>query len=807
MKDIKFGMMILLAMFFVVASCSEEETLGENGQSEELEISRSDVKLANVEGSFTLSVTASGAWTAAVTEGEWLALSKTEGEGSGDLRLMFTENTDAESRTGKVRVVLTGGSGLAQEIKVEQLGTDPDILISTDMEEGETVPYIGGTLTFQVVSNVEYAVEIAEKDSWIEKIEPEEAVKSRSFVTDNVQFLVKQNNGLRRTGLITFKSVGEYVMSKSVEITQQAVQTTLAAEQDEYVIPYRCAQLVIPITQDVEIDYEVSFSENSWVTWNKEASDGKRIVLDIDDNTTDFPRNVDITVKNSVLEKQLSLFQYGKPNPRIGDDLSTAQPLAFPGAEGGGRFTTGGRGGRIYRVTTLEDYAKTDRPIEGSLRYGIEQEKGPRIIIFDVSGIIEMKRPMFLVDGEPDISIIGQTAPGDGITLKGYNFSFNLSITTTKLNAIVRFIRFRPGDEHADYAEDAIGGRYFTDAIVDHVTASWSEDETLSFYACENFTAQWCIASESLNISNHSKGAHGYGAMFSGNNASFHHILLAHHGSRCPRISDYSGQNEFGSGPFDVRNVVYYNWSRDGQGSYGGKNAKFNLTNCYYKAGPATGTDENIAWRILQTDPTARIYLDGNYVTANPETTADNWNTGVWEQFWRDVNPTEEEKQAMKMTDYYPYGKVTTHTAELAYERVLDYAGASLRRDVIDERIVNEVRTGSATHIGSATEYEDEDGNVHQVEVHRPGIIDTVGDTEGYPEVKSLKPWADTDGDGIPDIWEEAYGLDPENADDAGEKTVDESGRYSNLEVYFHNLVQHIVYYQNEGGQSIEKTN
>ena len=154
------------------------------------------------------------------------------------------------------------------------------------------------------------------------------------------------------------------------------------------------------------------------------------------------------------------------------------------------------------------------------MRYGIEKSDQPRTIIFDVSGIIELKRALFLVD-HPNISIIGQTAPGDGITLKNYNFSFNLSRDSKEMNAIIRFLRCRPGDKYADYGEDGIGGRYFTNAIVDHVTASWSVDETFSFYGCQNFTAQWCMATESLNNSNHAKGAHGYGGMFSGDNASF----------------------------------------------------------------------------------------------------------------------------------------------------------------------------------------------------------------------------------------------------------------------------------------------
>ena len=406
------------------------------------------------------------------------------------------------------------------------------------------------------------------------------------------------------------------------------------------------------------------------------------------------------------------------------------------------------------------------------------------------------------------MSIIGQTAPGDGITLKNYNFTFNLSKDPAigaggSLNAIVRFLRCRPGDQFADYGEDAIGGRYFKDAIIDHITAGWSVDETLTFYGVQNFTAQWCIASESMNLSNHAKGAHGYGAMFSGDNASFHHILLAHHGSRCPRISDLSAPGTQESydftGYFDVRNNVYYNWSGRGQGSYGGKYATFNLTNCYYKPGPATGTN-NRSYRILSSDPTARAYINGNYVLGNTGVTADNWTEGVWGQFDSSLGTVPEaEKQAMKMADYQPFSKLTSHTAEQAYDKVLEYAGASLRRDVIDQRIVREVKNGTYTYIGSKPE---EDGKAKQ-----PGIIDTVSDTEGYIKVKSLNPWPDTDGDGIPDIWEEAYGLNPNDPSDAQKisSSVDPNGRYPNIEVYFHNLVQHIIYYQNQGGIVMEK--
>lgn len=784
--------MLFLLLTIICCACSSEDNQLA-AVADKLEVSKEDVKFANVESAITISVTATSEWTIEVvgTESEWLTLSKTNGNGNADVRLFCTANTENDKRTGKVKITMqTANSILKQEILVEQLGCDPDILLDYSKKD---FPFKGGRFSCKVLSNVEWEIEIDEKYNWIAL--EEETPATRSYVTDNVTFRITPNIGVRRTGEIAVKSVSRYVLKRTIEVIQDGGTTSLEVKQDEYIIPFRCESLTIPIIQEYPIEYELTSTE-PWIKMDKDASTGTAAVLTIEDNTDVLPRTAEVTINNGALAQTVKIFQYGKPDTSIGDDTSVA-PLAFPGAEGGGRFTTGGRGGEIYRVTNLDDYGRNETPIQGSLRYGIEKSDQPRTIIFDVSGIIELKRGIYLAD-KPNLSIIGQTAPGDGITLKNYNFSLNLSQDSKEMNTIIRFLRIRPGDKYEDYAEDGMGGRYFTNAIIDHVTTSWGVDETFAFYGCQNFTAQWCIASESLNLSNHAKGAHGYGAMFSGDNASFHHILLAHHGSRCPRISDMPEPGTEGAGDhigyFDVRNNVYYNWSEAGFGSYGGKYGMFNLVNCYYKAGPATGTG-SMAWRVLSSDPTARAYIEGNYMTASQDVTNDNWTNGVWSQFWRDLNPTEEEMKAMRLSSPQPFSKVTNHTAEQAYEKVLEYAGASLRRDIIDQRITNEVRTKTSTYTGS------KDTNP------RPGIIDTVGDTEGYVEMKSLEAWPDTDGDGIPDVWELAYGLNPNDSSDAAKinTAVDPNGRYSNLEVYFHNLVQHIVYHQNQGGQVIEK--
>ncbi len=778
----KYQIIIPLLCLLIFNTSCKDDSEGELIQ-DKLEISKEGVVLSNEEGSATIQVSTKGDWSVTIEEGgDWISISPASGSGNGGVRIMATDNSKGASRKGKISISLDNSS-IKKEVTVDQLGSDPDILISYPTD---VIPAIGGEFEISVVSNVDWEVQIDEEYNWITLLETG---------TDYCKVQIATNSDVERIGKVAIKSKGSYSITKFAEFTQARSEAKLVLEQDEFIMPYKNQTVRIPVDLGgFATQYKIS-CDDSWVTWDKAASTADTIVLKLADNdTSDFPRSTEVTITNVQLQEKVQIFQYGKPNPRIGDDTSVGV-LAFPGAEGGGRFVTGGRGGEIYRVTNLNDYASGSAVIPGSLRYGIEKSSKPRTIIFDVSGIIELKRGLFLAD-KPNISILGQTAPGDGITLKNYNFSFNLSQNSKEMNAIIRFIRCRPGDKYEDYAEDAMGGRYFTNAIVDHVSTSWGVDETFSFYGCQNFTAQWCTGTESLNLSNHAKGAHGYGAMFSGDNASFHHILMAHHGSRCPRISDLPEPGTEGPGDhigyFDVRNNVYYNWSEAGFGCYGGKYATFNIANCYYKAGPATGTG-SMSWRVLSSDPTARAYIEGNYITASAEVTKDNWTNGIWSQFWRDLHPTTDEMHAMKMSSPQPYSKVTTHTAEQAYEKVLLYAGASLRRDIIDQRIVKEVRNKTATYKGSRDT------------TPRPGIIDTVDDTEGYPTVKSLKALVDTDGDGIPDIWEDAYGLNKNDPSDALKYTLDNMSRYTNLEVYFHNLVQHIVYEQNLGGVQSEK--
>lgn len=473
-------------------------------------------------------------------------------------------------------------------------------------------------------------------------------------------------------------------------------------------------------------------------------------------------------------------------------------PRAFPGAEGGGMYVTGGRGGTVYHVTTLADNTSP-----GSLRHAINQ-KGARTIVFDVSGIIELTSTLSISNG--DITIAGQTAPGDGICLKNYSLQVKAD------NVIIRYIRCRMGDEKQT-EDDAMWGRFLKDVIIDHCSMSWSTDECSSFYANQNFTMQWCILSESLRNSVHGKGAHGYGAIWGGVNASFHHNLLAHHESRNPRFDGgdvYDGANRFKNGDraVDYRNCVVYNFSN--YPAYGGEAQKINYIGNYYKWGPGSlnGPGDTQAKRrqyiyLVQgikegTDyGCPSIYIGGN---SNYLETADGYTShGVNEDNWKGFVYDNSNKGQTDMTKLaspvriMPDGKaakVTYHTASGAFEQVMEYAGASKTRDAVDTRIVSETCTGTATYMDG--------GNGS-----KNGYIDTQSAVGGWPVYNSLPAETDTDGDGIPDWWEDEFGLNKNLAADGKTISLDPSGRYTNLELYLHWLVKDITSNQVKNGNYI----
>lgn len=459
---------------------------------------------------------------------------------------------------------------------------------------------------------------------------------------------------------------------------------------------------------------------------------------------------------------------------------------AFPGAEGGGMYTTGGRGGRIIHVTNLGDSG------EGSLRAAIG-EKGARTIVFDVAGTIALKSTLEIKNG--DLTIAGQTAPGDGICIKNYPTVVKCS------NIIIRFIRFRLGDEAAtDDSFDTIWGRYQDDLILDHCSMSWSIDECASFYANRNFTMQWCTLAESLNKSKHSKGDHGYGGIWGGRDASFHHNLIASHNSRTPRpdhpeiYDEESLRNRRGN--VDFRNNVIYNWGSS-EGCYGGEGGHFNFVGNYFKPGPASSKNEYFikAYGLYNSKTDygyPYLYLSGNVHTGSEKITSDNSLGVVWKHGDQTSKDGRILSSALKIEGRE--GKaafVTTHSADKAFSVVCDYAGASLSRDLVDKRSARDAKSGTATC--------NDGGNGS-----KGGIIDSQTAVDGWPNYtatqEEVKKTVDTDADGIPDWYEALFGLDMKNNSDGAEFTIDKSGRYSNFEMYLHYLVRDLVAAQIEGG-------
>ena len=541
--------------------------------------------------------------------------------------------------------------------------------------------------------------------------------------------------------------------------------------------------------------------------------------------------------------------------PAFADD---ALLPSFPGAEGFGAITTGGRGGKVYHVTNLEDSG------EGSFRWACGQS-GARTIVFDVSGTIHLKSQLKLNRG--DVTIAGQTAPGDGICVADYPFVISAQ------NVIIRFMRFRLGNEalktnKSAHEGDGLGGMDSQRIMIDHCSVSWSVDECLSVYGSKNITVQWSMVTQSLVNSGHSKGAHGYGGNWGGAGASYHHNLLAHHGSRTPRLGPRPGTQL--DERMDLRNNVIYNYA--GEGCYGGEAMTVNIVNNYYKPGPATDAigqakqkrmakpgirtfsycikadqlkataanynkvkGTNLTTCKLTIDkadkgyltfegddnkyeidiPTLTInvdgqavkvstndwgktlhkwgtyYIEGNVNSKHADVSADNWTIGLLNQI--DTGSKVDYHEAKNEENFHSFvpmefAAVTTHSAEDAYDRVLKYAGASLSRDEYDEMMVADTRDGVASCI---------------VKGIGKGLINSQDDityadgSTGFPTLNSLEAKADTDGDGMPDEWETANGLNPNDPEDG--PAAAENG-YTNLENYLNSLVAHIMEGGNEGG-------
>ena len=503
--------------------------------------------------------------------------------------------------------------------------------------------------------------------------------------------------------------------------------------------------------------------------------------------------------------------------------MAADQVPAFPGAEGHGRYTTGGRGGKVVHVTNLNDSGP------GSLREAVKGTSR-KIVVFDVGGYIDLESDLQI---GANTTIAGQTAPAPGITLR-YR-----TVQPHGNNIIIRFIRSRRSQvKDVNDGADAIWCRQYQNMIIDHCSFSWCIDEIASFYDNLNFTMQWTTLGEALNDPGHSKGAHSFGGIWGGKNASFHHNYLTHMQNRSPRFngaryewgtwdrSKYA--NTIDGERVDFRNCVMYNWGTGG--CYGGPGGGYiNIVNNYYKAGPGTSNKTRVTQVSVASSGNSsghpniyglasRYYINGNYVTAasNPENY--DWNGVKYDsglvniggdQYIKDPNKLYGENAGhidnngswvlkLKLDEPSATGEVTTHTAPYAYSKILDYCGASLYRDAVDARYMEECRTGTTTYRGEKS--------------GRDGIVDYINDPEGtqldtrpsYPEfTPSSRPEGfDTDQDGMPDEWEIAYGLNPNDANDYKTKTLDPQGWYTNLEVYLNSLVEEIMKGGNEDALS-----
>jgi pectin methylesterase-like acyl-CoA thioesterase len=409
---------------------------------------------------------------------------------------------------------------------------------------------------------------------------------------------------------------------------------------------------------------------------------------------------------------------------------------AFPGAEGAGAFTPGGRGGDVYHVTNLNDSGP------GSLRFGIQDATGPRTIVFDISGTIYLQAKLSV--NKPFLTLAGQTAPGDGITVAGWTTSVN-----NTHDVIVRYMRFRAGDVNCpSYQDDAFDVDKSTNVIVDHVSASWSVDEVLSVTESNNVSVQWSFITESMKNSCHIKGAHGYGSLirYLNGNVTYHHNLYAHHDSRNPRLGDNIG--------LDFVNNVIFDWGNEA--GYSGDSSegspRLNYVGNYLIAGPDTPATKRI--RAFNGGSTSTIiYQSNNSMDSNVNGAHDGTNT-EWGMFIGSYTRQESAR--------FQFPQVNTDDSASAYDRVLNLAGSSLFRDSVDTRVVSEVRSETGRHIDSQNQ---------------------VG---GWPTLNSLPAPADTDQDGMPDAWETNHGLNPSDPNDG--PTLGSDG-YSNLERYINSIV------------------
>jgi hypothetical protein len=439
--------------------------------------------------------------------------------------------------------------------------------------------------------------------------------------------------------------------------------------------------------------------------------------------------------------------------------------IAFPGAEGYGKYATGGRGGKVFIISNLNDIGP------GSFREAAEA-KGKRIIVFAVSGTIHLETRLSI---KGDVTIAGQTAPGDGICLADNAVSLGGD------NIIIRYIRFRMGDKYQSQAgmvdgsgsDDAFGGFKRKNIIIDHCSLSWSTDEVFSVYAGDSTTLQWNLISEPLNYSYHFETGdkdwerHGFGGIWGGLHLSAHHNLFAHCNNRTPR---FNGIRHTPAEFVDYRNNVIYNWG--GNNIYAGEGGDYNIINNYYKYGP--NTSKGVRYRIVNPGKNETIgfgkwHVDGNYVDEASDISKNNW-LGIE----MGNGGTEQDKKNTIIKKPHNALHMTTQTAEEAYESVLRAVGASYKRDTLDQRIINDVKNRTGKFIDVQGGYPH--GTAYEFTIN------------AWPSLKSMAAPADMDNDGLPDDWEKKNGLNPADASDAGK--ISSHKFYTNIEVYINGIIK-----------------
>jgi len=473
------------------------------------------------------------------------------------------------------------------------------------------------------------------------------------------------------------------------------------------------------------------------------------------------------------------------PSAAKPSDLPQAGIPAFPGAEGGGMYSFGGRGGKVYVVKSLDDSGP------GTFREALEAG-GPRVVVFNVAGIIHLKDRIRI--RAPYITIDGGSAPGDGVCIAGDTVELETH------DVIIRNMRFRRGNTWVGDRNDSLGGNPIGNIMIDHVSASWGLDENMSMYRhmyqppeggkelklpTVNITIQNSIFSEGLNTYNHA-----FGSTIGGYNSTFHHNLWACNTGRNPSVGMIYD--------FTFANNVVFNWRHrtvDG----GDQRSFYNIINNYFKPGPATPLDDSVGHRILKpesrrakppVDDYGKAYVDGNVMEGNDKITADNWAGGVQVESIADPKTILPQ---LKSEAPYPTAYLKLASAKDAYESVLNNAGAVRpKRDDVDTRVVKMVQTGvvTAKPNGHAAEQLRNVGYAENVikgieSAVEKGIITDPSQVGGYPEYRG-EPYADTDNDGMPDNWEKPYGLDPNNADDASQD-MNRDG-YTNIEDFLNGL-------------------